>query len=72
MCRRYEDTGRRRKSFLKSAYGEVQEIQTQYNEGLITNGERYNKVIDIWAQATEEIAQEMLKRSRHRYGTRCK
>ena len=46
---------------LDKAYGEVQEIQKQYNEGLITDGERYNKVIDIWAQTTEEIAQEMLK-----------
>ncbi|MBI5970420.1 MAG: DNA-directed RNA polymerase subunit beta' [Deltaproteobacteria bacterium] len=44
----------------KSEY-EVAEIQKQYNEGLITDGERYNKVIDIWAQATEEIADEMLK-----------
>ncbi len=46
---------------LDAAYEEVQEIQTQYQEGLITDGERYNKVIDIWAQATEEIADEMLK-----------
>ena len=35
-------------------------IQKQYMEGLITYGERYNKVIDIWAQATEKIAVEML------------
>ena len=46
---------------LDGAYEEVKEIQKQYNEGLITDGERYNKVIDIWAQATEEIAAEMLK-----------
>ena len=46
---------------LEEAYSEVQEIQKQYNEGLITDGERYNKVIDIWAQTTEEIAAEMLK-----------
>jgi len=46
---------------LQAASGEVQEIQDQYNEGLITDGERYNKVIDIWAQATEDIADEMLK-----------
>lgn len=47
--------------FLGKAYSEAQEIQKQYNEGLITDGERYNKVIDIWAQTTEEIAAEMLK-----------
>jgi DNA-directed RNA polymerase subunit beta' len=46
---------------LKKAYEEVQEIQRQYNEGLITDGERYNKVIDIWAHATEAIAEEMIK-----------
>ncbi len=32
------------------------EIEEQYQEGLITDGERYNKVIDIWAQATEQVA----------------
>ncbi|MBI5561364.1 MAG: DNA-directed RNA polymerase subunit beta' [Deltaproteobacteria bacterium] len=47
--------------FLQKSEAEVAEIQKQYNEGLITDGERYNKVIDIWAQATEEIAEEMLK-----------
>jgi len=45
---------------LDKASAEVQEIQDQYNEGLITDGERYNKVIDIWAQATEDIADEMI------------
>jgi len=46
---------------LEVATSEVQEIQNQYNEGLITDGERYNKVIDIWAQATEDIADAMIK-----------
>ena len=31
---------------------EVREIEDQYNEGLITDGERYNKVVDIWAEVT--------------------
>ena len=39
---------------------EVQEIQSQYADGLITDGERYNKVIDIWARVTEEVSNEML------------
>ncbi|MEE9613557.1 MAG: DNA-directed RNA polymerase subunit beta' [Thermodesulfobacteriota bacterium] len=51
----------KKEALLNKAYGEVREIQRQYNEGLITDGERYNKVIDIWAQATEEVADEMLK-----------
>ena len=38
----------------------MHKIQKQYMDGLITDGERYNKVIDIWAQATEKIAAEMM------------
>ena len=39
---------------------EVTEIEEQYTEGLITDGERYNKVVDIWASCTEKIAKTML------------
>ncbi|MEI6805810.1 MAG: DNA-directed RNA polymerase subunit beta' [Myxococcaceae bacterium] len=39
---------------------EVEEITDQYVEGLITDGERKNKVIDIWSKAAEEIATEMI------------
>ena len=46
---------------LANAQKEIQVIRDQYTEGLITDGERYNKVIDIWAQVTENIADEMLK-----------
>jgi DNA-directed RNA polymerase subunit beta' len=38
----------------------VKEIQQQYDEGLITDGERYNKVVDIWAQSADKIAKTML------------
>jgi DNA-directed RNA polymerase subunit beta' len=48
--------------FIEEATGEVREIEEQYQEGLITDGERYNKVIDIWAQATERVANQMLER----------
>jgi len=51
---------RRKQELLDRATREVDDIQTQYTEGLITDGERYNKVIDIWAQVTEEVAQEMM------------
>jgi DNA-directed RNA polymerase subunit beta' len=47
--------------FIDSAYKEVQAIENQYVEGLITDGERYNKVIDIWAQVSEAISSEMMK-----------
>jgi DNA-directed RNA polymerase subunit beta' len=46
---------------LQEAEREIERVQEQYTEGLITDGERYNKVIDIWAQVTENIAGVMLK-----------
>ena len=45
---------------VNKARGEVSEIEEQYTEGLITDGERYNKVVDIWANCTEEVAKTML------------
>ncbi|HKI51963.1 MAG TPA: DNA-directed RNA polymerase subunit beta' [Geothermobacteraceae bacterium] len=49
-----------KQSYIDKAVAEVTEIQKQYTEGLITDGERYNKVIDIWAKCTEDIAENML------------
>jgi DNA-directed RNA polymerase subunit beta' len=46
---------------LGEAQKEVAEIEDQYTEGLITDGERYNKVVDIWAQVAESIAKDMMK-----------
>ena len=46
---------------LDEANGAVREIEDQYNKGLITDGERYNKVVDIWAEVTDQIADEMLR-----------
>ena len=46
---------------IREAEHEVIDVQKQYGDGLITQGERYNKVIDIWANVTEEIADEMMK-----------
>jgi DNA-directed RNA polymerase beta' subunit len=46
---------------IHNAEQEVLEVQKQYADGLITQGERYNKVIDIWANVTERIADEMMK-----------
>ena len=50
-----------KETLLKEAQKEIEKVQEQYTEGLITDGERYNKVIDIWAQVTENIADVMLK-----------
>ena len=49
-----------KKNIVGQADKDVLKIQKQYMDGLITDGERYNKVIDIWAHATERIASEML------------
>ena len=46
---------------ISKAEQEVLEIYRQYSDGLITNGERYNKAIDIWANVTEKVADEMMK-----------
>ncbi len=40
---------------------EVAEIQEQFQSGLVTAGERYNKVIDIWAAANERVAKAMME-----------
>jgi DNA-directed RNA polymerase subunit beta' len=40
---------------------EVLKVYNQYRDGLITNGERYNKVIDIWAHVTEKVSEEMFR-----------
>ena len=48
-------------ALLEEAQVEVGEIEGQYQEGLITDGERYNKVIDIWANTTEKVAEEMME-----------
>jgi len=46
---------------LEQAQKQVSEIQKQYNNGVITDGERYNKVVDIWAEVQDEIGGAVLK-----------
>lgn len=60
ICMSDMDIPSEKKSILKKAQNEVQEIQEQYEDGIITDGERYNKVIDIWSRVTEEIAEKMI------------
>jgi len=50
----------RKPAILGQSQTEVNQVEEQYQEGLITEGEKYNKVVDIWAKATEEIAAEMM------------
>ncbi len=49
-----------KQELIDSAQKEVTEVENQYLEGLITVGERYNKVIDIWAQTTEVVTKKMM------------
>jgi DNA-directed RNA polymerase subunit beta' len=47
-------------SILAEAEAEVKEIQDQYSSGLVTNGERYNKVVDIWSHTNDQVAKAMM------------
>jgi DNA-directed RNA polymerase subunit beta' len=47
---------------LSSAESEVKEIQDQYASGLVTNGERYNKVVDIWSHTNDRVAKAMMEK----------
>jgi DNA-directed RNA polymerase subunit beta' len=46
---------------IRSAEAEVKEIQNQYSSGLVTDGERYNKVVDIWSRANDQVAKVMME-----------
>ncbi len=46
---------------LAASNAEVNEIQSQYSAGLVTDGERYNKVVDIWSHANDQIAKVMME-----------
>lgn len=45
---------------ISAAEGEVKEIEKQYTSGLVTSGERYNKVVDIWGRAGDQVAKAMM------------
>ncbi len=48
-------------SILQFAEGEVKDIQDQYAAGLVTDGERYNKVVDIWSRTNDQVAKAMME-----------
>ncbi|MFA6041677.1 MAG: DNA-directed RNA polymerase subunit beta', partial [Methylophilus sp.] len=49
---------------IAAADSEVKEIEDQYVSGLVTQGERYNKVVDIWGRAGDKVADAMMKQLR--------
>ncbi len=50
-----------KKTLIAKAQGQVDEYEQQYQDGLITRGEKYNKVVDVWSGCTERVAEEMMK-----------
>src|SRR5438105_5373740 len=50
-----------KKDIVAKAEKDVITVEQQYRDGVITNGERYNKVIAIWSEATDKVAKEMFK-----------
>jgi DNA-directed RNA polymerase subunit beta' len=49
-------------TILAAAETEVKEIESQYASGLVTNGERYNKVVDIWSHTNDQVAKAMMSK----------
>ena len=50
-----------KKKLIEETTAQVKEFEEQYQNGLITKGEKYNKVVDIWAACTDKVADEMMK-----------
>ncbi|MDD2966259.1 MAG: DNA-directed RNA polymerase subunit beta' [Desulfovibrionaceae bacterium] len=50
-----------KKHILESSQNEVDDIERQYRDGIITRTEKYNKVVDVWTKATQNISSEMTK-----------
>jgi len=61
-----------KKAILAEAEAEVLEIQEQYQSGLVTAGERYNKVVDIWSRTNERVAKAMMDAIGTEYVTNAK
>jgi len=59
-----------KKTELDKAYKQIALVEKQYRSGIITDGERYNKIIDIWTHAGEEISNIMFRTLEHNEGRR--
>ncbi len=53
---------------LENAYKQIRLVEQQYRKGIITDGERYNKIIDIWTHAGDEISNVMFRTLEHNEG----
>ncbi len=54
----------RKYEYITAAWKEVDEVEKQYHKGSITDGERYNKIIDIWTHCTERVGERMYEELR--------
>jgi DNA-directed RNA polymerase subunit beta' len=61
ICVDYLTIPKKKAEIIAEAEKKVAEIWQQYRDGLITESERYNKAVDIWANATERVTEEMIK-----------
>jgi DNA-directed RNA polymerase subunit beta' len=61
ICLDHMTIPEKKKELLGAAQAEVERVVEQYQEGLITDGERYNKIVDIWAGVADEVTEEMMK-----------
>ncbi len=50
-----------KRHLVAEAQDQVKQYEQQYQDGLITQGEKYNKVVDVWSRCTDQVAEEMLK-----------
>jgi DNA-directed RNA polymerase subunit beta' len=50
-----------KRGLVAQAQDQVKQYEQQYQDGLITQGEKYNKVVDVWSRCTDKVAEEMLK-----------
>jgi DNA-directed RNA polymerase subunit beta' len=50
-----------KRRLVGEAQDQVKQYEQQYQDGLITQGEKYNKVVDVWSRCTDKVAEEMLK-----------
>jgi len=53
-----------KRRLVGEAQEQVKQYEQQYQDGLITQGEKYNKVVDVWSRCTDRVADEMLKKIR--------
>ena len=55
-------------NIIKMARGKIQAIEKQYEKGIITSGERYNKIIDAWTNSTDEISESVFNEIKNNQG----